>query len=206
MSRIIYTPEAKKKKNVSLKKFFWGAALFLLIIIILSGAIYLSRLSAIQISKLEISGNIFIEKQDIESKVKNLLEGLYFSFIPKKNYFLVRPKNIEKNILKEFLRVEEAIVHKEPFNGIKINVREREPWAIYCSQKCFFMDKSGFAYEEAFMNSGNLIRFIKTDDEKLPLGEYIIANEIIKIALARIASAPNETFFRYVDIIGYLPL
>jgi|SRR3989338_7498505 len=181
MSRIIYTPEVKKRKRSSPKKIILAVGVFFLIIFILAVIIYLLRLPALQIKKIEIDGNYAIEKLGIEDKINEYLTGSYFYFIPKKNYFLARPAAIEKTLLETFLRIGGATIQKKPFNGIAVEIRERELWAIYCSQKCFFIDKSGFMYEEAFTNSGNLIRIVKTDNEKLGIGGYALTEETINI-------------------------
>lgn len=183
MSRIIYTPEVKRKKQIPSQKLFLWITIFFLIIFVLAAIIYLLRLPALEVNKIEISGNYTIEKSDIEDRINGILNGFSFYFIPKKNYFLARPGTIEQNLLETFPRIGEAAIQKKPFGGLRIEIKEREAWAIYCSQKCFFIDKSGFMYEEAFMNSGNLIRFIKTDDESLGIGKYAVQNETINLFL-----------------------
>lgn len=181
MSRIIYTPEIKKKKDRFSKKIVLGVGLFFLFALFLGIAIYLSTLPIFRIEQYEINGNRAIEKNEIESGLNNALSGFYFYFIPRKNYFLVTKKSIEKNLLGVFPRVEEVSIEKKPFRGLLIQIKEREPWAVYCSQKCFFIDKSGFAYEESFINSGNLIRLIRGDDENIFAGKYALHGKIISI-------------------------
>lgn len=181
MSRIIYTPEVKKKKNRFSKKNLSGIGLFFLFALFLGTATYLSTLPIFQIEQYEINGNYAVEKSEIESRLNNALSGFYFYFIPRKNYFLVMTGSIQKNLFDAFPRIEEVSVKKKPFSSLSIQIKEREPWAVYCSQKCFFIDKSGFAYEESFINSGNLIKLIKGDDDNISIGKYAINNETINI-------------------------
>lgn len=197
MSRIIYTPETKRKKNISSKKYFRNAVIFFLAITIFTAIIYLSKLPVLQINQIEVSGNQTIEKNEIENRLNDILSGFYFYFIPKKNYFLVAIKLIEKNILDSFPRIEQVSVKKKPLKSLLIQIKEREPWAVYCSQKCFFIDKSGFAYEESFINSGNLIRFIREDNDDVSVGKYAIQNGVINI----LSNIENK-----IDVLGLGPV
>lgn len=126
----------------------------ILIVAILVGPIYLLRSKKLLVESIEISGQQVTEKEEIERVVRVGLVGYYFKLIPKASA-LFYPKDIIELSLEESIpRLASVNVSRSGFKSLKVEVSEREPHALYCSnidteETCYFIDKTGYIYSEA---------------------------------------------------------
>lgn len=182
----------RKRKSILKSRFFWLA---ILILIIFGGIFYLICFySFFQVKEIKISGNEKVSSENLE----NLLTGkinqkiLFFS---SESIFLANFSEIKKEILKDFLLVEEINLERKLPHTILLQVKERKPAAIFCpirkstisngvnqNDNCFFVDKKGIIFEPIDQNNltrNDLVILKKEVEGEMNLGETIAAQEKI---------------------------
>jgi hypothetical protein len=153
----------KKQRKILRRKIFFWVFLFLLILVGLS---FLSKWEKINISDIQISGNKMVETKLIESVVKEKIDGNYLWVFPKTN-FLIYPKGeIEKELTNKFKRLENISLKAKNFKTLEISLSERTALYTWCgatlpetidnNQKCYFLDKNGYIFDEAPYFSGEV--------------------------------------------------
>ncbi len=65
------------------------------------------------INKITIEGNQDISSAEISKVVEKSLEGKYFNYLPRKNFFLVSKTNISSAVKNNFNRLEVASIEKK---------------------------------------------------------------------------------------------
>ena len=153
----------KRRRRIFLYKIF--ISLFL-IAVILGSIVFISRDSNLNINKIEINGNKAIETKLIKEIVDKELAGNYFWFFPKTN-FLFYPQNIIKtNLENSFKRIKDISVGVKNIKTLEISLTEREALYTWCGnvkedlissdKKCYFVDESGYIFDEAPYFSGEV--------------------------------------------------
>jgi len=172
----------KRKRRVFWHKVFLITFGFLVIIGIFS---YISRNVKVNIHTIEISGNEIIDTKLIKEVVDEKLIGYYLKLFPKTN-FLFYPKGAIKNELENrFKRLTNISFKLKDVNTLEISVAERIALYTWCGeyppelntseQKCYFLDESGFIFDEAPYFSGDVyLRLYGEDGVNLenPAGSY----------------------------------
>ncbi|MDO8561156.1 MAG: hypothetical protein Q7R91_02990 [bacterium] len=194
-SKILYTGEAvntKAKKRFSLKLFFIIFAVILSVSVV-AGVFYALRLPRLRIQEISIVGAKSILEDDISSLALSDISGSSFYLIPKDSYFFVRLSRIENLIKNKFLRIVEVRAQKTFKSALNIVVTERDIWGMGCIKTeikevagiaskqesikktgpCFYIDKTGFAFEDVSSFEGGLLPVVYTDGEGT-LGSSII--------------------------------
>lgn len=159
----------KKKHRILLKKIFFLIFLFILIFIGLS---FLSKWKKLNISNIQISGNKIIETKMIEEVVKEKITGNYFWIFPKTNFIIYPENEIKKELFNKFKRLKNIVLNVQNFNILNISLVERIALYTYCGatppesnniedpqniiNKCYFMDDSGYIFDEAPYFSGEV--------------------------------------------------
>ncbi len=101
----------------------------------------------LDVDAISVEGNQDISNREIEDRVMESIEGKYFNFFPKKNFFFVNEKNINAALKSNFDQLEVASIEKRFPGTISIRVTERKPELVWCSGGvCYFVDKDGLAY------------------------------------------------------------
>ena len=101
----------------------------------------------LDVDSVSIEGNQDISKREIADNVAKSIEGKYFSFFPKKNFFFVNKKDINAALKSNFDQLEVASIEKKFPGTISIQVTERRPELVWCSGGvCYFVGKDGLAY------------------------------------------------------------
>ncbi len=195
-SRVVYsplnppTPRFRISKIKYGGKYFWKTALVVLIVLILAGGlIYMSRLPYFKIKRTEFSGLVALDRQELEQKTLSLLEGKYLKLLPKDFYFLVSTDKLARELKKEYPRIENIEISRHLPDSLSFKIKERELFGILCGlpdssdterQKCFFLDKTGFAYEESPSSKGSLLLTINTDALLQDIGVQIIDRGLVE--------------------------
>lgn len=127
----------------------------------------------LDVDAMSIEGNQDISKREIADQVAKSIEGKYFNFFPKRNFFFVNKKNINAALKSNFDQLEVASIEKKFPGTISIQVTERKPELIWCSGGvCYFVDRGGLAYggavgtDEELRGSGFLT---VVDDSAVPV-------------------------------------
>lgn len=158
----------RKKRKVFVRK---ALILLLLFILILIGLSFLSKWQRININNIQISGNKIIETKAVEEIVKENLAGNYLWIFPKTNFIIYPQNKIETELKNKFKRIKEVFVNNKNINTLEIIISERTALYTYCGiapassnlgarlpseEKCYFMDESGYIFDEAPYFSGEV--------------------------------------------------
>ncbi len=165
---ILNSPRLLELKR-SRRKIFLGKILLSIISIflVLTCLAYISRISSLNISEIEIIGNKMVDTEKIKAVAQQEIAGNYLWFFPKTN-ILIYPKNNIKNELSEkFKRLKEIRLAIKDKKILEIGVVERTALYIWCGSfppenensekpKCSFWDETGYAFDDAPYFSGEV--------------------------------------------------
>ncbi len=149
------------------------------------------------IGDIKIFGNKAIDTRSIEKKVREDLSGYYLWVLPKTNFIFYPAGKIKSDIMEKWKRIKNISVSVENIRTLKINLSERSPLYTYCGEilpvtidsgqeKCYFMDESGYIFDEAPYFSGNVyLKFYgKTDRNGADLlGAYYFDSNFGKLVM-----------------------
>jgi len=178
-----------KKRRVFLKRIFlW----FFLLILILVGLSFLSKWQKLNINNIQISGNKVIETKMIEDVVKEKIAGNYLWIFPKTNFLFYPKGEIRKELAEKFKRLKDISISVQNLQTLNISLNERTALYTYCglapaelddkNQKCYFLDDSGFIFDEAPYFSGEVYqKFYGLIDSNDPSGSYFFAPNFAKL-------------------------
>lgn len=152
-----------KRVREKRKKLIW---IFSGILVLLIALVLVSRLSSFQIAKVKVEGAKVITNDEVERNVLVTLAGSYFWLVPKGNAAFYPREEVRASLMKEFPRFSSVGLNVEGENTLRVLVTEREPYALYCppaEEKCFFLDKEGFVFDEAPDFSGVVYFIYETE-------------------------------------------
>jgi cell division septal protein FtsQ len=160
---------SKKKSGLFSRFLFWA-----LLIVFAGNCVYLLFFSTfLEVGKINIQGNQAISSEEISKVVEKSLEGKYFKYFPRNNYFLVSKTDISGAVKDNFNRLEIASIEKKFPDTAVVQVIERKAELVWCSGgTCYFVDKSGLVYggaagSEDDLRAGNFL--VVVDDSAIPV-------------------------------------
>ena len=108
-------------------------------------------MSSLQIKDVSVSGAQTLSSSTVEAFVRDRLAGEYWYVFSKSNIFLYPKQQIAADLMRAYPVLASADVHATDFHTVAVNLVEREPRALLCSQdnRCLFMDENGVAYTDA---------------------------------------------------------
>ena len=194
----------KNRRRVFLNKIL--LSLFALLVVSI-GFIYISRISSLNISSVEIIGNKVIDTETIKETVEKEITGNYLWFFPKTN-ILFYPKNkIKRELNNQFKRLKEINLSIKDRRALEVSVTERVALYTWCGENlseieiksedylCYFMDDSGYVFDEAPYFSGDVyFRFFGSLAEYSPdIFEKVIT---FKDFLLKMAIKPTSVYLK----------
>lgn len=180
------------KKGEANKKNKFSRFLFWLLLVGFSAiCLYLLFFSSyMDVENISVEGNKDIPAEEIIKQVGKALEGNYFGYFPKNNFFLINKKSINNALQNSFNRLEVASIEKKFPNTILVRVAERKAELVWCSGGvCYFVDGSGLAYsgasgsEEDLRNSNSLV-VIDDSARPIDIGKTVINPDYIEYIAA----------------------
>jgi len=168
--------DSQKKKSGISRVLFW--LMFLVFIGVLVFLLLFSPL--MEIDTISSDGNQDISSEEIAGQAKKAIEGKYFGYLSKKNFFLVNAKEIDAALKSNFNRLEVASIEKKFPKAILIKVRERHPELVWCSGGvCYLIDGEGMAYSGATgtdeeLRNQNFLTVIDENARPVEIGKTII--------------------------------
>jgi cell division protein FtsQ len=169
--------KVKKRKSILKNRFFW---LGILILLIFSGVFYLIFFhSFFQIKVIEISGNEKVSTESLEDLLQERIKQKIL-FLPSQSIFLVNFAEIKEEILEDFPRVSETEPKRKLPHTLLLQIKEREPLALFCqADKIFSIDREGIIFESLDPNTtGQNFAILKKEmDREVNLGDKIIEKE-----------------------------
>lgn len=186
--------QIRRKKNKSARKKM--IILLIIFFIILVGLSFASRISSFNIKNVKISGNKIIETKDIQNIVKNEIDGHYMWLFPKTNFAIYPKSKIITELKNSLKRIKDVSINNSNVKDLEVSISEYEGKYLYCgtlvpiyrsdiskeANKCYFMDKDGYIFDEAPYFSGNVyFKFYGTTDKENPIGTYFNSKYFSKI-------------------------
>jgi len=153
-------PETKQL----LKNILIGFGVFLLIGLLLYGVWHGTRLEALTIDEVVVTGGETISHQQVAADVSGLLEGEYARFIPRR-FAWTYPEGEVIQTLQAVDRVKDPVVERDG-TKLVITLAEYEPVALWCdsptSDRCVFLDRYGYGFAAApALTGGAFTRFVR---------------------------------------------
>ncbi len=175
----------KRRKTVVIK-FLLS---FLVVSILIASLVYGYRIPRLKLATVEVVGSKVVDSEAIKSIAEKNIAGNYLPLLPKANIFFYPKNNIKTELLEQYKRLKDVSFRMEDNNTLVITVSERTGVYTWCGatlptvnddkEKCYFMDDSGYIFDEAPFFSGDVYfkfygRADHTDDS--PLGAYFSKN------------------------------
>lgn len=200
-SRIVYAPrENKKISRFSRTRLFIYAGI-LIFIFMAGGAVYAMRLSQWQIKEISLSGLGVLGEEEIVAVIKESFSGNLAFLIPRSSFFIVSTQRLVSALEEKFPRIRQVSITKSFPNLLRVSVKERKPFGIFCAVlRCAYVDDSSFAYEEAPNSIGSLIIKITSDAEDLKIPAQAVDNLLFE-RMKLVAEGLKDKFD--FDTIGY---
>lgn len=162
--------------------------LWLLILLVLAVASsFLFRLEKLNIREVVVSGNKVTEGEALKNVVADITDGYYFFLFPKTSVFLYPKGQIKKELGNQFKRLNDIKMSVGEEGVLKITLSEREALYTWCGEsvlitevsKCYFLDSSGYVFDEAPYFSGEVYFkfFGSLRGAAGPLGSYFSVND-----------------------------
>lgn len=155
-----------------------------LLVLIGTGIWYGTRLPAVTIDTIEVSGGSTVPPTLVAEKVEAQLEGTFLLLVPRRFSFLYPKEDIERAV-EAIPRVRTATVVPTTRNHLSVTFEEYVPYALWCdviassTSSCLFVDPEGYAYAKAPPLQGEtLVRLVAA--ERTPaLGVYVYGEEVL---------------------------
>ncbi len=183
-----------QKRRLFFKLFFWGS---FFIIAFAVASVYIVQ-QTFHVNKIEIAGNERVQTSDIQARVASLLENKPFFFWPEENILFLSPENIASGIKNQFSAIDRIKINRDFFNkDLRITIKEKDGWAVWCSEKCFYMDDGGIIFQPAPQFLGGLV-FKITDKraENFKLGDAVIKKDELDGLKSFMNDAERKNGFR----------
>jgi hypothetical protein len=147
---------------------------------------YFSRLDDLNIDQIEISGIKTVEKNQVEQSVQAEISENYLWLFPKTNVLIYPKKDIRIALQNDFSRLTDIDLSLKDKKTLLVSVSEREPAYLWCGMtlpdeaseleenKCYFMDREGYIFDEAPYFSGEVYfkLYGPIENENAPVGSY----------------------------------
>ena len=199
--RTLFSPEnyERKKKMKKRRAIIWSAGIFAILVAL----VIISRIGSLQISEIRTEGAKVISGEEIARVAKETLSGSYLWLVPRSNAAIYPRGAVKSDLMREFPRVSSVSLSLEGANSLFVTVTERDPYELYCPElgaQCFFLDESGFIFDEAPDFSG-VVYFIYTKDAPIenPKGNEFLPSEKF-VPLARFVERLPELGFEPVSL------
>ncbi|GEM_PF-1756720 len=167
-SRIDYTSTKPKSPSRTPRRIVWGGVVTLILVLGGGGLWYLANASYIRVENIEVAGTNLLDPKVIEDAIRGELTGRRWLFLPKNNILAVSSKDLTLRLLEEFSSMAEVSIAKDFPHSIRVAIRERVLWGIYCQARpipekphpCAYLDEGGTAFQEFSNVEGWLLPII----------------------------------------------
>lgn len=117
------------------KRLIWQAVFIALVVVFgIAGLAYSSHLEKINIKSVYINGNSTIVKEELVSFVEEKISRNYLLVLSKSNILIYPRRNIETTLFDSFKKIKEIDIDFKNLQAITLNIIEREPYALWCSE------------------------------------------------------------------------
>lgn len=206
--RTISTSEYLAKKQKARRKRLVTLSVLLGLLII--GMIIVLRLPQLQVRAVSVSGATVTGEDMVKERAERILSGNYLWLVPHSNALFYRKDHMREELSREFPRFSSIDISLDNFKTLNISVTEREPFALYClsgvasaesgesAEKCFFIDKEGFIFDEAPSFSEGVYLIFSHEPLLIePLGQFMIERQEFLYF---------KDFLEFLRSLGFKPL
>ena len=171
-------------------------------VLAVAGACF-SRLDGLNIKEVKVEGNKVLDESALRETVEDELYGKYAFLFPKTNVLIYPEKKIKEVLAKKFPRLATVELDAKDRHNLFVKVSEREAKYMWCGdnisesadvevirseEKCFFMDKEGYIFDEAPYFSGEVyFKFYgepnggSSEEKVSPLGSFFLPENFAKL-------------------------
>ena len=157
----------KKKENprrVLIRQIFIGLFLAVFFYGLGYGVWHGSRLDALTIQEVQVTGGETISHTTVRELVEEKLEGTYFRLVPRRFAWTFPAQEIQVAV-GELSRVHNVEVDRIDGQTITVSFSEFHPHALWCQSldvnDCVFIDETGYAFDKAPNLTGNaFVRYL----------------------------------------------
>jgi hypothetical protein len=137
---------------ILIKQILLGLFIFSCVAIIITIIWYATRISALTIQTVSVTGGITIKKEEVKSRVEERLTGTYFRLVPKRFAYFFPEEDIYKYI-NEIERIKDVKVERVSGTELQISFDEYMPDNLWCDlnsqANCYFLDGKGYSFARA---------------------------------------------------------
>lgn len=172
----------RRRKIFALK----AVGIFLLLIGFVFLLSWLSKISAIQIVEIKVSGNSAVEDDEIKKLITEETSKKYFGLFSKNSRFLYPNNKIEEKILNDLKEIEKIEIKSRGLKTLTVSVAERKPNSIWCANKddsaenknsCYFLDKDGMIFSNApDFSGGTYFHYYGLIGTSTPIGKIYFSS------------------------------
>ena len=204
--------EIKHKHRV--RNFRLLIILFIIIILLIGSLSYLSSNPKITINNIVITGNHIISTQDLESKIKDDLNGRYLYLFNKSNSLIYPNQKIYDDLITFFPRINTLTIYRDNWKTLHVEITERMGSYLYCGpivpeiindvgENCYFINNDGYIFDKAPYFSGNVYfkYYVKITDNNIQ-----VENPLMKNILNTDRFHEIVRFIDGVTSIGFKPI
>jgi len=168
----------KRKKPIFKRPVFW--LVFFSLLLIITATYFLVFFGKIQIKEVNIYGNEKVPTEELKELVSEKIKQK-FLFLDSQSIFLVNLARIKESILGQYPDVDSVEMKRILPSTLIVDVKEREPLAIFCNKtECFFIDKKGVAFEKiaGTVDGFSIVR--QFEEKEIILGEEVVKKETME--------------------------
>ncbi len=146
--KVVRSPRlARKARKKAVRN---GVILGIFLFVCIGAGIYALLQPVFRIRRISVDGSEALPKDAITAFIREHISGSYLGILPKDHILFYPAKNLEAGIERQFPTLARVDLSRENLSAIRVAVVSREPEVIWCqSERCFFMDKTGFVFAEA---------------------------------------------------------
>ncbi len=184
---IIASPDRKRRKR---KKNVLKALLFFLgVCAVVALVIMFFRSPYLRINTITVAGAKEISKEDLTYFIQSESAGNYYYVFPKNHILLYPKKKIIADLHAKYPQIIHSGINFKNTNTVTLSIKERAPIALYCVDKCYFIDELGFVYKESPDFSSDVYRVYRDYREiyasstiatSTPIGRTPLSLELFK--------------------------
>ncbi len=132
--------------------------IFICILFLIAGIIGIFHIPALRIKSVKVAGVETIPENALESLIKDNLAGSYFFLIPKDSIFFYPKRSIEGTVTDTYPEIKDVGVSLSNLTTLSSSVSERHQIGVWCKEEitCYFLDDTGYLFENAPQISGNV--------------------------------------------------
>ena len=181
----------RKRQQIFLK------GILILLGFVAAGGLVLAAfyIPSLRLSSIVIEGLSPAETKILREEIEQILSQKYFYVFPKDNFILF-PKEKVEILLKAKPRLREFLMEREFPSTLKIFLKERETWAVWCQKdakkSCLFLDAEGFAFGAAPAFSGTAVLKIIDERNEEFIGKNIMSSAQFQKLAALVERLPRR--------------